>query len=50
MGLQAGHLPADGLQRTVELAQVSHHQEQFAQGQRACLDVANTDKENGRRP
>ncbi len=50
MRLQAGHFLADGLQRSIELAQVSHHQEQFAQGQYACLNIANADKKNRSRP
>src|SRR6266851_2363082 len=47
--LQRGRLPSDGLQRSVKLSDVSHHQKQIAQTQRTSTNVAGANhKDSGR--
>ncbi len=47
--LERGDLPADRPKWLVELVQVTHHQEQLAQGERAGEDVTDTDEQYRRR-
>src|SRR5437773_7989805 len=47
--LERGGLPADRPEWLVELVQVTHHQEQLAQGERAGEDVTDTDEQYRRR-
>ena len=45
--LQVWHHQTEGLERSVKLRKVGHHQEQFTQCKGACYDVAHTDEEDG---
>ena len=50
VGLQAGGFPADGLQRGVQLVEITHDHEKLAQGEGVGAHVAETNKQDGGRP
>ena len=49
IGLDPCGLPADRLERIVQLAQVPQHHQQLAQGERARLNVLDADEQHGGR-